>query len=312
MMETRRDVKITNVDAGLIGSNPANVKDLARDPRYKFVKGNLANHTFTNRVLRNADMVVNFAAQTHVDRSISGPAPFFESNAKAAFNVFQSAKDNKLGRLVHISTDEVYGSIKSGSFSEKDVLSPSSPYSGTKAAADMMAHAWSKTYNLPLIVLRCTNNFGPRQHPEKFIPKTIIRALRGMDIPLYGGGEQVRDWIYVGDFCSAIEAALERGSPGETYNISGGNELPNEQVAQEILHKIGSASKTVVVEDRPGHDYRYSLDSTKARENLGWSPAESFQQGLGLTIEWYRKNEEWWKPLATPKVLSATPWKEKW
>ena len=296
-----------------MGSNPANVSDIQRDARYRFAKGDLANSAFARKVLKNAKYVVHFAAQTHVDRSISGPDPFFESNTRASFNVLQSARENKVARLVHISTDEVYGPITSGSFTEDSPLNPSSPYSATKAAADLMAGAWNTTYDLPVVTLRCTNNFGPRQHPEKFIPKAIIRASRGMDIPLYGGGGQSRDWIYVTDFCTAVVKAMEKGRTGEVYNISAGNELTNREVAERVLMELGgSSTKLVDVEDRPGHDFRYSLNSTKARRALGWNPTHSFEEGLELTIDWYRKNESWWKPLATKKILSTTPWKEEW
>jgi dTDP-glucose 4,6-dehydratase len=313
IIQLRTDLKVTNVDGLLIGSNPANLRELKGNVRYRFVKGDLADRSFVRKVLRNSDFVVNFAAQTHVDRSIAQPEPFFESNARGAFNLFQSARENKITKLVHISTDEVYGSIDSGSFSEESPLHPSSPYSSTKAAADLMAQAWSMTYRLPVVTLRCTNNFGPRQHPEKFIPKIIIRALHGMDIPLYGGGRQVRDWTYVMDFCTAIELALERGVAGEVYNISAGNELTNRDVAERLLKQLsGTMAKIVEVEDRPAHDFRYSLDSKKAQQTLSWKPRHSLEDGLTLTINWYRENERWWRSLATKKVLSETPWKERW
>jgi dTDP-glucose 4,6-dehydratase len=312
IIKSREDLEVTNIDAHLMGSNPANVKELRGNARYRSIKGDLADYSFVRKVLRNADFVVNFAAQTHVDRSIAQPEPFFESNARGAFNLFQSSKENKVTKLIHISTDEVYGSIISGSFSEESPLHPSSPYSATKAAADLMAQAWSTTYHLPVVTLRCTNNFGPRQHPEKFIPKIIIRAMRGLDIPLYGGGNQIRDWIYVTDFCNSIELALERGVAGEAYNISAGNELTNRDVAERLLKQIDKMNvKIVQVDDRPGHDFRYSLDSQKAQQTLGWKPRYSFEDGLALTIDWYHQNEPWWRPLATKKVLSEAPWKEK-
>lgn len=313
IIKSREDLEVTNVDAHLMGSNPANVKQLAGNARYRSVKGDLADSSFVRKMLKNTDFVVNFAAQTHVDRSIAQPEPFFESNARGAFNLFQSARENKIKKLVHISTDEVYGSIESGSFSEESPLHPSSPYSATKAAADLMAQAWNMTYHLPVVTLRCTNNFGPRQHPEKFIPKIIIRAMRGLDIPLYGEGKQVRDWIYVADFCEAIEMALEKGIAGEAYNVSGGNELTNRDVAERLLRQISKTkAKIVQVDDRPGHDFRYSLNSKKAHQTLGWKPSHSFEDGLALTVDWYRQNEPWWRSLATKEVLSETPWKEKW
>jgi dTDP-glucose 4,6-dehydratase len=177
----------------------------------------------------------------------------------------------------------------------------------------MMARAWRTTFNLPVVTLRCTNNFGPRQHPEKFIPKAIIRALNGRSIPLYGGGQQIRDWIYVNDFCEAIERTIEKGTPGEVYNISAGNEFTNRDVANRLLKQLGDPSvKVVDVEDRPGHDFRYSLNSEKARTSFGWKPSHSFEEGLALTVKWYRENGSWWKPLATPRILSDAPWKQHW
>ena len=311
ILRSREDLRITNIDYKGLGSNPANVQEIKDNKRYRFVKGNLADYAFTHGALKGARTVVNFAAQTHVDRSIANPEPFFESNLKGAYNLFQSALKNKVTRLIHISTDEVYGSADSGSFDENSPLNPSSPYSATKASADLMAHAWKTTFELPVVILRCTNNFGPRQHPEKFIPKTIIRALDGKTIPLYGGGRQIRDWIYVNDFCTAVEQAIENAVPGEVYNISAGNELSNKEVAERLLKQIGHASaKLISVEDRPGHDFRYSLNSEKARRSLGWKPAHTFQEGLTKTVNWYRENVSWWKPLATPKILSEAPWKE--
>jgi|SRR5436853_837461 len=313
MTESRRDLRIINIDSKGSGSNPANVRELRGNPRYRFVKGDIADYTFTRKVLKNAHVLVNFAAQTHVDRSIANPEPFFESNARGAFNLFRAAQERKVDKMVHISTDEVYGSINSGSFDEESPLNPSSPYSATKAAADLMAQAWNITYKLPVIILRCTNNFGPRQHPEKFIPKAIIRALNGNEIPLYGGGTQVRDWIYVDDFCSAIGQAIDRGVAGQVYNISAGNEMSNRAVAARLVKQLGGPTVRLVdVEDRPGHDFRYSLNSEKAHQRLSWKPRYSIDDGLAMTVKWYRENISWWKPLATEKVLSGTPWKERW
>ena len=310
ILQSHDDLQVTNIDSQGPGSNLANVRELRNNKRYRFVKGNLAESAFILRALKGARTIVNFAAQTHVDRSIANPEPFFESNVKGAYNLFQSALKNKVSKLIHISTDEVYGSIESGSFDENSPLNPSSPYSSTKASADLMAHAWSATYRLPVVTLRCTNNFGPRQHPEKFIPKVIIRALNGKSIPLYAGGNQVRDWIYVNDFCNAIERAIEKAVPGEVYNISAGNELSNKEVAERLLKELGDTSvRLVSVEDRPGHDFRYSLNSEKARRSFGWKPPHSFEEGLAITVKWYRENVYWWKHLATPEILSETPWK---
>ena len=313
ILQSREDVTITNVDYQGLGSNPASLRDLRKNMRYKFVRSDLSNSRASNTVLKDADLVVHFAAETHVDRSIANPQPFLNSNIIATFNLLETCRRNGVKKLVHISTDEVYGSISSGSFNEASPLHPTSPYSSTKAAADLMAQAWRTTYEVPVVILRCTNNFGPYQHPEKFIPKLIIRTMMGQDAPLYGGGGQVRDWIYVPDFCTAIEVALEKGEPGEVYNISAGNEFSNREVAERLLKQLGKPlDKIVTVENRPGHDARYSLSSEKARKQLGWSPKYEFDEALALTAKWYLANPAWWKPLATRKVLSPTPWKEHW
>jgi len=271
ILASRKKAELINVDYMGPTSDPANLDSTRGIPGYKFVKGNIANSKLCRKVVRNADFIVNFAAETHVDRSIAGPNPFLESNVIGTFNLLDACRRTDIKKFVHISTDEVYGSIDSGSFDEESLLNPSSPYSATKAAADMIAKAWYATYQVPVVILRCTNNFGPYQNPEKFIPKAIIRVLRGMPIPLYGGGKQIRDWIYVEDFCTAIEHSLDRGQPGEIYNISAGNELTNREVAQTILKRLGKPSSMLVeTEDRPGHDFRYSLSSNKARRKLRW------------------------------------------
>jgi len=312
ILESKK-VELVNVDYMGRASNPANLGSLRGNPRYRFAKGNIANSRLSRKVVRNADFVVNFAAETHVDRSIAGPNPFLESNVIGTFSLLDACRQTDVKKIVHISTDEVYGSIDSGSFNEESPLNPSSPYSATKAAADMIAKAWHATYQVPVVILRCTNNFGPYQNPEKFIPKAIIRALRGMPIPLYGGGKQIRDWIYVEDFCTAIEHSIEFGQPGEIYNISAGNELTNREIAQTVLKQLGKSSDMLVeTEDRPGHDFRYSLSSRKARRKLRWHPAKTMRESLALTVEWYRTNRKWWRKLASPKVLSAQPWKETW
>ena len=211
-----------------------------------------------------------------------------------------------------MSTDEVYGDTVEGSYTEQDRLAPSNPYSATKAAADMLCLAYHRTYGLSVKITRCTNNFGPYQFPEKMIPKAVIRAHRNLQVPVYGKGENVRDWIYVLDHCEAVFRVLEKGNPGEIYNVSSGNEVPNIELVRQVLKMLSKKESLVAfVEDRPGHDLRYSLDSTKIRAELGWKPRRTFQSALRETVDWYVKNEQWWKPLATYEVLSPTPWKTK-
>ena len=299
---------ITVVDALRYGSNENNLKDLD----YKFVKGDICDYESMNALVKGVDAIVNFAAETHVDRSISNPYAFIESNVIGTYTILEAMrKANPEARLVHISTDEVYGDKEEGSFREGDTLKPSSPYSASKASADMLAFAYARTYGLNVVITRCTNNYGMQQFPEKLIPKAIIRAKMNMKIPIYGTGKNVRDWIYVKDHCEAINLVLERGERGKFYNISSGEEKTNLEVVSEILKIMDKPDLVEFVEDRPGHDVRYSLDSSKIRE-LGWKPKHSFKEGMRKTIEWYLKNELWWKPLADEKVLHPTPWKLKW
>ncbi len=313
MINSRKDLKITNLDYQGPSSNSSNLRDLQGNRQYSYVKGDIADKKTFRRVIKSVDYVVNFAAETHVDRSISDPNPFFHSNLDGMFSLLESTRQSSVRRLVHISTDEVYGSTREGSFRETDALNPSSPYSATKAGGDLLALAWSSTYHTPVVILRCTNNFGPYQHPEKFIPKTIIRAMEGLEVPIYGGGKQVRDWIFVDDFADAIAKALDGGKAGEVYNVSAGNELTNREVADRLCKLLNKPdTRMVETEDRPAHDFRYSLSSAKAREQLGWRPRHGFDAALSLTSKWYQDNQRWWKPLTSPKVLSPTPWKERW
>jgi len=312
MLTEYNDIQITNLDKLSIGSNPANLKDVEANNRYKFVKGDIADRKLTENLLNETDAVVNIAAETHVDRSIAEPWPFLNSNTIGAVALFEAAKKQEK-RILHVSTDEIYGDIIQGSFKEDDKLKPSSPYSASKAAADLFALAYHRTYGLNIVITRCTNNYGPYQFPEKLIPKTIIRTLLGLSVPIYGKGSNIRDWIFVLDFCEAIDLLLNKGRSGEIYNVSAGNELANIDVVKMILKLMGKPESTVTfVEDRPGHDLRYSLDSSKVRNELGWSPKHSFQEALKKTVEWYKNNEWWWKPLATEQVLHPTPWKLKW
>jgi len=304
----REKYRIIVVDALKYGSNINNLKDL----NIKFVKGNICDYKLMTELIKNVDAIVNFAAESHVDRSISGPYPFIESNIVGTYTILEAMrKVNPEAKLVHISTDEVYGDIKEGYFKEDDPLRPSSPYSASKASSDMLVLSYVRTYNLNATITRCTTNFGPYQFPEKLIPKAIIRANMNKKIPIYGTGQNVRDWIYVLDHCEAIETVLNKGKKGEIYNISSGNEKANLEVAKEILSLMGKDNLIEFVEDRPGHDVRYALDSSKIRK-LGWRPKYSFKEALEKTINWYLNNKWWWEPLIDDKILHPTPWKLRW
>lgn len=305
------DYKIINIDKIGIGANPENLKDLETENRYKFIRGDISDPKSVNKAIKDIDAVVNFAAETHVDRSIADPTLFLESNTIGTFNLLEAERKlNQPIRHIQISTDEIYGNIAKGSFKEEDPLNPSNPYSATKAAADMLCQAYQRTYGLDIIITRCTNNLGPNQYPEKLIPKTIIRALRNLFIPVYGTGKSIRDWIYVSDNCEAIDFTLRQGKPGEIYNISSGNEVLTIEIVKKILESLNKSEDLITfVEDRPGHDIRYSLDSSKIRSELGWRPRHTLDSALKKTIEWYVENEWWWKPLITEKVLHPTPWK---
>ena len=314
MLDRYEDCKIVNLDAQHFGSNIQNLADLKDDRRYSFCQGDIADSSLVSRLVEKADAVVNFAAETHVDRSISRPDTFLHSNVIGVYNLLEAIRNhNPSARYVQISTDEVYGDILAGSSTEESTLRPSSPYSASKAAGDVFVLAYARTYGLKAMITRCTNNYGPYQFPEKLIPKTIIRAKEGLKIPIYGTGNNVRDWIYVRDHCRAIERVLAAGKRGEIYNISAGEERTNLFIAKFILELLGKDEEQIeFVEDRPGHDTRYSLDSSRIREELGWRPEESFEEGLGMTVEWYLNHPDWYRPLIDDSVLSATPWRLSW
>jgi dTDP-glucose 4,6-dehydratase len=309
-----RKSSVLNLDSVSYGANPNNLANIQNDARYRFVKGSTSDSKVVERLVSEADVVVHFAAETHVDRSISQPEKFVESNVLGTFTLLEAARHRNVQKFVHISTDEVYGSAATAiSFNEDDRILASSPYAASKASADMFVEAYHKTYGLKTVTMRCTNNFGAYQFPEKFIPKSVISALLGRKIPVYGNGMQIRDWIYVLDFCRAIDLAINKGEAGAIYNVSAGNEVPNLEVANLILETLDKPTNLIQhVEDRPGHDLRYSLDSSKIRTELGWNTEHSFREALRGTVNWYVKNEWWWKPLISDKVLSSTPWKERW
>lgn len=306
------DIEITNLDAGFIGSNEKSLEEISSKNNYRLVWGNINDKKLVDRLLENVDGVINFAAETHVDRSINDSKPFLESNIMGVYNILDLIKEkNKKIRFLQVSTDEVFGSLSSGQAKEKDVFSPSSPYSASKASAELICESYVKTFDLDIVTTRCTNNYGPRQLPEKLIPKTIIRALKNMKIPIYGTGKNIRDWLYVDDHSDAIMNVFSNGNSGESYNISSGNELSNIQIVEKILELLGKSKDLIYyVEDRPGHDERYSLDSSKIQQELSWKPKQDFAQNLTDTVNWYLANESWWTALATEEMLDPTPWKK--
>jgi dTDP-glucose 4,6-dehydratase len=307
---------LTNIDFMGHGSNLDNLTDII-DTRYRCIKANIKNKEALEFVARTAagdiDIIVNFAAETHVDRSISNPAEFVDSNLNGVVSLLEFCRLHDVSLFVQISTDEVYGDATGGEhFDENSPLIPNSPYSASKAAADLLTRAYNKTYGVKTVITRCSNNFGPNQFPEKLIPKTIIRALRGLPIPLYGDGRQIREWIYVNDNVDAILKVVKNGKSGEIYNITSSNEITNIEVVSkiiDILHNsnVGKRVKIEYVYDRPAHDRRYSSDSSKIKKDLGWNPALSFDFALKQTIKWYIDNDRWWTPLLNHKALEDQP-----
>lgn len=302
---------IINADKIGIGSNLENLRDFKNKKTYRFIRGDISNSKKITKIIEGIDAVINFAAETHVDRSIADPNPFIESNIIGTYNLLEAERKlDKPIRHIQISTDETYGDIVSGSFNEGDRLNPSNPYSATKAAADLLCQAYHRTYGQDIVITRCTNNFGPYQSPEKLVPKTIIRAQKNLPIPLYGTGENIRDWLYVLDHCEAIDLVLMKGKSGEIYNISSKNELSAESVVRKILAIMNKPEDMITyVDDRPGHDVRYSLNSSKIRERLNWMPKYNFDDSIKTTVNWYLTNDKWWKPLIDEKILHETPWK---
>ncbi len=293
------DYQIVNLDKLTYAGNLENLRDIERNPNYHFVKGDICDQELVLDVLENVDVVFNFAAETHVDRSILSPDDFIVTNVVGTNTLLKAAKERGVERFIQISTDEVYGSISEGSFKESDSLKPSSPYSSSKAGADLLALSYFVTYRFPVIITRSSNNFGPYQYPEKFIPLMITNAFEDKSLPVYGDGKNIRDWIFTEDNCSAIDLVFQKGKEGEIYNIGAGNELENITVVREILKILRKPEDLIeFVKDRPGHDRRYSIDTSKIRA-LGWYPSHKFQEALKETIDWYLKNEWWWKPLKT-------------
>lgn len=291
------DYKIINLDVLTYAANLQSLESVENNPNYKFVKGDIGDYELVSKVAKenNIDMIVHFAAESHVDNSISGPDPFIITNVLGTHTLLKVAKENNL-RFHHVSTDEVFGSLgDSGKFDEHTPYDPRSPYSASKAASDHIVRAYYHTYNLPITISNCSNNYGPYQHSEKFIPLFISNLLANKKVPLYGEGKNIRDWLYVTDHCRAIDLIIHKGRIGETYLIGGDSEKTNLEITKLLIAKLGQDESLIErVEDRLGHDYRYAIDFSKIKNELGWQPTVSFEEGLDRTIEWYKSNKNWW------------------
>ncbi len=292
------DYKIINLDKLTYAGNPENLRDIEKDNNYTFVQGDICDNLLANKLIRACDYLVNFAACTHVDRSIKDSKEFIKTNVLGVHTLLEAVRrNNHLKLFLHISTDEVYGSVLKGKSKETDNLKPNSPYAASKAAGDLLIRSYYATYNLPVIITRSANNFGPFQYPEKVIPLFITNLLEGKKAPLYGDGLNERDWLFVDDNCQAIDTVLHKGKTGGIYNIGAGNSKKNIKLTEKILEFLNKDKSFIkYVADRPGHDRRYALDCSQAR-NLGWKPAYSLSRGLKLTIDWYRNNPQWWKKI---------------
>ncbi|RSN57308.1 dTDP-glucose 4,6-dehydratase [Amycolatopsis sp. WAC 04182] len=292
------DAELIVLDKLTYAGNEANLEPVRENPRYRFEKGDICDAALVGELMRGIDLVVHFAAESHVDRSIAGAADFVLTNVLGTQTLLQAALEAQVGKFVHVSTDEVYGSIDKGSWDEDHVLEPNSPYSASKASSDLLARSFFRTHGLPVCVTRCSNNYGPYQFPEKVIPLFVTNLLDGKKVPLYGDGLNVRDWLHVDDHCTGIQLVADGGRPGEVYNIGGGTELTNRELTERLLTAVGADWDSVEpVVDRKGHDRRYSVDITKISRELGYAPRKSFEDGLADTVAWYSGNRSWWEPL---------------
>jgi dTDP-glucose 4,6-dehydratase len=292
------DAEIVVFDKLTYAGNEANLAPVKDDPRLRFVRGDICDAAAVAQVMTGVDLVVHFAAESHVDRSILGAADFVLTNVVGTQTLLQAALDADVKKFVHVSTDEVYGSIETGSWPETHPLEPNSPYSASKASSDLLARSYYRTHGLPVCITRCSNNYGPYQFPEKVIPLFVTNLMDGKKVPLYGDGLNVRDWLHVDDHCHGIQLVLDKGRPGEIYNIGGGTELTNRELTDRLLAAFGVGEEMVEpVEDRKAHDRRYSVDIDKISNELGYRPMMSFEDGLAETVEWYRQNRSWWEPL---------------
>ena len=309
LLKNHNEYEIVNLDAEFYGSNSVNLSELSSSKKYQYVNGNICNFQLVDKLISDCDAVINFAAESFVDRSIANAKPFLESNIDGVFTLLECVKKHKK-KFLQISTDEVFGSLEKDSATEKFPFNPSSPYAATKASAEMLVNSYHVTYGCDSIITRCTNNYGPRQFPEKLIPKIILLAEKNKKIPIYGSGKNLRDWLFVNDHCEAIHLVLKNGKSGQSYNISSNNEIDNITIVKKILSILGKSDNLIeFVEDRPGHDFRYSMNSNKLRNELDWKPKINFDDGLKNTIDWYLSNPQWWKDLSE-KIFEHTPWKK--
>jgi dTDP-glucose 4,6-dehydratase len=304
LLGARPDLRVITLDKLTYAGNLENLAELEANPRHRFVRGDIGDHTLVPGLLaeERVDAVMNLAAESHVDRSILGPEIFAQSNVGGTAALLEDCRKAGVRRFLQVSTDEVYGSLgPEGLFTEGTPLDPTSPYSASKAAADLLALAYHRTFGFDVLVSRCSNNYGPYQFPEKLIPLMVVNALRGLPLPVYGDGKNVRDWIHVEDHCEALLAVLERGSAGQVYNIGADSERRNIDIVKQVVRLLGASEALIqYVTDRPGHDRRYAIDARKAREQLGWAPRHSFEQGLKESVDWYVANRPWWE-----RVLSG-------
>jgi dTDP-glucose 4,6-dehydratase len=308
LLEQHPDDTIINLDNLTYAGNLENLEDIEDKPRYHFVKGDICDRNFVEETVRkhSVDVIINFAAESHVDRSILGPSIFVETNISGTNVLLEVARQHNIKRFVQISTDEVYGSLgATGKFTETTPLHPNSPYAASKAAADLLVLAYHHTFGLPVIITRCSNNYGPYQFPEKLIPLMIANAVDNKTLPVYGDGLNVRDWLYVKDHCIAIDIVMRRGRVGEVYNLGGNNEMTNIELVKLLLKKLGKPESLIsYVKDRQGHDRRYAIDASRAMNELGWKPSVTFEEGLSLTVDWYQKNESWWRRVMSREYQS--------
>jgi len=308
-LQNNTDSKIINFDVLTIGSNLENLKDVQNNPNYKFIKDDIRNESKIDSLVKDVDLVVNFAAESHVDRSIANPKPFVETNILGTYSILEAIRKHDK-QFIHVSTDEIYGDAQGkSSFNEDSQINPSNPYAATKAAADHLVASYYRTYGINCVTTRCTNNFGQCQFPEKLIPKTIIRSIKDLKVPLYGDGMQIRSWIYVDDHVNAIESIISKGKFGQVYNITAYEEITNKTIVEKILDILEKSHDMIEhVGDRPGHDKRYSIDCSKIESQIGWKPKYKFDDALKQTVNWYLQNQSWWGPLIDENTLHPQPW----